>query len=446
MIKDMASKKIFISYSRKDQAKVLNLVDQIEKSIGIKCWIDIEGIASGELIADNIIAAIQNADVVLMMVSANSADSEYVRKEYTYSKKLNKKIVPIVLEGDQLVGWFDFELALTDYIVSSNDEHMQKLMRNLKSWLVDEINNQLPEVAPSVAAEPVLHGTQQDIDQLDMKEIRQRANSGDNECQYFLGLCYLNGNDGVKQNSSHAVMLLNKAASSGHVSAQYVLGEYYEENSRYDKALQWYRMASWLGHSGATLKLGYMYETGGGVSKDPKKALEYYQKALELGEPQAKKYYDMLIRAAMVSISRIQIQLVESEPDMPVVRFTVRMKGENLKGDHLRCLITFKSDDTFSSSLEIDRVPTDLVYRGTFGTYEQFYPDKEGKVINDFCFNIPCRALSEYNRQGKPLIASIKILRVEGNKLIDLTRRDKKFVLIVHRRLFSRKESYELQK
>jgi tetratricopeptide (TPR) repeat protein len=442
----MASEKIFISYSRKDQAHVLNLVDHIEKSIGIKCWIDIEGIASGELFADNIIAAIQNADVVLMMVSANSAESEYVRKEYTYSKKLNKKIVPIVLEGDQLVGWFDFEFGLTDYIVSSKDQHIQKLMRNLRSWLVDEINNQIPEVVPSEPVQSVQPIRKQDLNLLDIKEIRQGANSGDNECQYLLGLRYLKGSDGLKENSSHAVMWLNKAASAGNVSAQYSLGEYYEGNSRYDKALQWYRMASGLGHSGATLRLGYMYEMGRGVSNDPKLALEYYSKALEMGEPQAKEYYDMLAGAAIVSILRIQIQLVESEGDKPVVRFTVRMKGENLKGYQLRCLITFRPADSYSYSLEIDRVPSDLVYKGTFGMYEQFSPDKEGEVINDFCFNIPCRALSEYNRKGEPLVAAIKILRNEGDEFINLAQKDKKFVLIAHKRLFSRKESYELQK
>ena len=445
MIKDMASKKIFISYSRKDQAKVLNLVDQIEKSIGIKCWIDIEGVESGDLFADNIMAAIQNANVVLMMISANSERSECVRKEYAYSKKLKKKIVPIVLEGEQLLGWFDFELGLTDYIVSSNDEHMQKLMRNLKSWFVDEINDQLPEVAPSVAAEPVLHGKQQDVGQLDIKEIRQRAKSGDNECQYFLGLCYLNGSDGVKQNSSHAVMWLNKAASSGHVSAQYVLGEYYEENSRYDKASQWYRMASGLGHSGATLKLGYMYETGGGVSKDPKIALEYYQKALELGEPQAKKYYDMLARAAMVSISRIQIQQVKS--DAPVVRFTVKIKGENLNGYHMRCLITFKPDVPLNKSLEVAPVPAEFNYKGILGKFAKFSPEQDGEVVNDFSFDIPCRILSDYGKKGEwPLIATITILSEDGDKLHELTRKVKSFYLRSHKQLLSRKVVYELQK
>ena len=435
----MNSRKVFISYSRQDKQKVLSIVRDIEKALGIQCWLDIDGIESGEQFGDKIVKAIDNADIVLLMFSQNSVLSPYVKEEVNYSLTTAKKVVPLLIDGYQLEGWYLLKLGLTDYIDTQKEDQVQKLIRNLRTWIVPDVKAEIVEEVVAKATEP------QDLNTLGLKEMRQRANDGDPECQYLLGLRYLDGGDGLKQNSSHAVMWLNKAASSGHVSAQYVLGEYYEENSRYDKASQWYRMASGLGHSGATLKLGYMYETGGGVSKDPKIALEYYQKALELGEPQAKKYYDMLVGAAMVSISRIRIQQVKS--DAPVVRFAVKVIGENLKGYHLRCLITFRPDVPVTKSVEIAPVPSEFNYNGILGKFAQFSPEQDGEVVKDFSFDIPCRILSDYGKKGEwPLKATITILSEDGDKLHELTRKVKSFYLRSHKQLLSRKVVYELQK
>lgn len=40
--------RIFISYKRSDKDKVFKLKDQIESSLGEKCWIDLDGIESAE--------------------------------------------------------------------------------------------------------------------------------------------------------------------------------------------------------------------------------------------------------------------------------------------------------------------------------------------------------------------------------------------------------------
>lgn len=123
---------IFISYSRKDKGIVFPLVRQIESQLRTKCWIDWEGIQSGDAFRDNIIQAIDKSDVVLFMLSDSSEKSSFIKKEIDYAKNTSKRIIPIIVDGGKLRGWFLFEFGNIDYIDVSNEDHLQKLFRDLK--------------------------------------------------------------------------------------------------------------------------------------------------------------------------------------------------------------------------------------------------------------------------------------------------------------------------
>ena len=127
--------RVFISYSRKDKDQVFAIVDWIQKSLGIKCWIDVNGIESGQQFEDKIMGAIERSEVVIFMMSENSLASEYARKEVKYADLQKKRIVPVILDGEELRGWFAFNFSMTDFKVASNSEHMSKLLEDLSSWL-----------------------------------------------------------------------------------------------------------------------------------------------------------------------------------------------------------------------------------------------------------------------------------------------------------------------
>lgn len=137
----MIMNRVFISYSRKDKEKVFAIVDWIQKALGIKCWIDINGIESGQQFEDKIMGAIEKSEVVLFMMSENSLASEYARKEVKYADLMKRRIVPVILDGDQLRGWFAFNFSMTDFKVASNPEHMAKLLEDISSWLSIETRN-----------------------------------------------------------------------------------------------------------------------------------------------------------------------------------------------------------------------------------------------------------------------------------------------------------------
>jgi hypothetical protein len=88
---------IFISYSRKDIAFVRKLAGDLEKA-GYSVWWDVSGLRGGDDWVRVIPAAIQASDTFIVVLSPNSAASQWVEKEYTQALHLRKKIIPIMLE------------------------------------------------------------------------------------------------------------------------------------------------------------------------------------------------------------------------------------------------------------------------------------------------------------------------------------------------------------
>ena len=138
---------VFISYSRKDFDEVSALMEAIRKEIpGLSMWFDVNGIESGDDFEEKIIDAIDNSSFLLFVLSDNSLDSEWTKKEVMYAKNTGKRIVPVLLKGAQLKSWFLFKFSTTDCIDSTNRIHMEKLCRNLSDWI-----GRKPVITPSGA-------------------------------------------------------------------------------------------------------------------------------------------------------------------------------------------------------------------------------------------------------------------------------------------------------
>lgn len=130
---------IFISYSRHDKEVVFPFVEQINKALNVECWIDLEGIESGEQFENVIIKAIDECKVVLFMLSDSSLKSDWTKREVYYAEGEGKRIVPVLVKGDKLRGWFKFHFGNIDFIDIRSEEHREKLIRNLKTWLAQQI-------------------------------------------------------------------------------------------------------------------------------------------------------------------------------------------------------------------------------------------------------------------------------------------------------------------
>ncbi len=88
---------IFISYSRSDKSIVDEFIKQLEAA-GHPVWVDREGIRGGEKWRQEIVEAIEQNDVFLLVLSNNSIQSDHVRTEIDLAKESNKRIIPIEIQ------------------------------------------------------------------------------------------------------------------------------------------------------------------------------------------------------------------------------------------------------------------------------------------------------------------------------------------------------------
>ena len=121
---------IFVSYSRKDIAFVRKLAGDLEKA-GYTVWWDVSGLRGGDDWVRVIPAAIKTSDTFIVVLSPNSASSEWVEKEYTQALYLRKRIIPIMLEPSDV----PFGLNTINYIDFTSDDdyaaNLNKLLATL---------------------------------------------------------------------------------------------------------------------------------------------------------------------------------------------------------------------------------------------------------------------------------------------------------------------------
>lgn len=132
-----------------------------------------------------------------------------------------------------------------------------------------------------------------------VKYLELAAQKGIVEAQNMLGKLYFNG-EGVDQNTNKAIEWTTKAARKHFPDALYNLGLYYESENKYNEAFIWYeKSAQENNNSQACYKLGEFYEFRNVIDKDKNpigKATQWYQKAYELGNEQAKLHLDAINR------------------------------------------------------------------------------------------------------------------------------------------------------
>lgn len=136
---------VFISYSRNDLEKVRRIKEKIDNEVGLNCWMDLDGIESGEQFKKVIISAINRHNTILFMLSANSMKSEWALDELDFARRKQKRIVMVDLDHAEMTDEFYFSYHKYDNIDWSNSEQRNKLLRNLRRWFSDETQIQHSE-------------------------------------------------------------------------------------------------------------------------------------------------------------------------------------------------------------------------------------------------------------------------------------------------------------
>lgn len=126
------------------------------------------------------------------------------------------------------------------------------------------------------------------IDRVSIVELlKQRADRGDPEAQYELGMRHLEGN-GMPTNLAEATRYFALAARAGYVDAEYQQGLLLLQGrgvvQDYKAAFEWIEKAARRGHTLGQIKLGEMYRFGNGVPQDRSRAYLWFNLAAAQGD------------------------------------------------------------------------------------------------------------------------------------------------------------------
>jgi TPR repeat protein len=146
--------------------------------------------------------------------------------------------------------------------------------------------------APSPSPTPSCFGTAAPAPEIDVspstslrfEDIKAKAEMGDRESEYQVGIRYYKG-DGVGKDLGEAVKWFRKAAEQNHAPAQYILGVCYAKGQgvtkNYAEAAKWVRKAAEQNLAQAQFHLGVCHANGEGVPKDHVNAVKWFRKAAE---------------------------------------------------------------------------------------------------------------------------------------------------------------------
>ncbi len=90
----------FMSYSREDTVKQRRIVKELRER-GINIWVDVENLTPGTPTWEREIEkAIRGATGIIVLLSPEANNSEWVRREISFGEQHRKRIFPVLIEGE----------------------------------------------------------------------------------------------------------------------------------------------------------------------------------------------------------------------------------------------------------------------------------------------------------------------------------------------------------
>lgn len=130
---------IFISYSSKEYEEAFSLKTVLESNV-FKCWMAPNSIPPGSDYGSEVVRAIQNCDVFVLLLSRASQASVWVPKEVDKALSFAKPVIPLHIDQSSLSDAFDFRLSNVQRIEAymSISEGYKALIERLKAFAGNE--------------------------------------------------------------------------------------------------------------------------------------------------------------------------------------------------------------------------------------------------------------------------------------------------------------------
>jgi adenylate cyclase len=184
---------VFISYSREDKDRVLGLAAKL-RAAGVSLWIDQGGIDGATLWGEEIVKALENAKVLLLVVTEAAVRSHNVAKEVVLASERKGHILPVHLEPTQIPPSLKYPLAgiqHIEYFQGDADENLKTILRSLERAGVTIAAPRGPPTSAATAAAhppaatPAAHGADPSVEAGALAVLPFDNISPDSETDYF---------------------------------------------------------------------------------------------------------------------------------------------------------------------------------------------------------------------------------------------------------------------
>ena len=266
------SQEIFISYSRKDIDIVEKIVEKLSKR-GFMCWMDKNGIESGDAFKSVIVKAINRSGVFLFFSSESANNSQYAVKEVNVAVQLEKKIIPVKLDTSKYNDAILFDISGLDFVDFSSEANQEDAMNRL----ICSLTNKLSRGALSGGTSPIescdqsmkssqsFQKTKSSLGQGFSEDLLQKKNvlNMDLDIDFEEGIAFLEANQ-----DGDAFLAFLRSAKKGSEKAKENLIEIAKKNSQNAQFLDddtWEQIEelSDLGEGYADLLLHFKYYSRG---------------------------------------------------------------------------------------------------------------------------------------------------------------------------------------
>jgi TolB-like protein len=106
---------VFVSYASQDAAVANAVVGTLERT-GLTCWIAPRDVVPGSLYADEIVRAINQCSLVVLVLSAQSVASPHVGRELERASSKRRRIIALRTDAAALPGAFEYFLSESQWI------------------------------------------------------------------------------------------------------------------------------------------------------------------------------------------------------------------------------------------------------------------------------------------------------------------------------------------
>ena len=147
---------VFISYSRKDYDTVRKIKTEIDREVGIDCWMGLDDIENDAPdLAEINEEAFDTAQLFLFMLSENSQDAIPTRKEIALAQKKGKRIVVVKIDDSRLSSDFIIHYYHYRQYNYAKDRERTKLIQDIRSWVSIKETPRKAEIPKPVQPEPM---------------------------------------------------------------------------------------------------------------------------------------------------------------------------------------------------------------------------------------------------------------------------------------------------